>query len=161
MEKFEEYKEKANRCIYIADHMLYVTYPLVKDNKLLLAIMDNIFLSLTNSIAAVLYYDRLYKRIPPFQDTFESKFRMFRDRCIEKYKIDKSYILFIQDIKDIIVSHRKSPIEFARKDKFVICNDNYRMKTISIEEIKKYVAKAKVFIQEMNIIISKNEGLFG
>lgn len=159
MEKFEECKEKASRCIHVADHMISVTYPLVKDNKLLLAIIENIFLALTNSMAAVLYYDRLYKRIPPFQDTFDSKFRMFKERCIDRYHIDRSYILFIQDIKDVIVAHRKSPIEFVRKDKFVICSDNYRIKSISTEDIKKYVSKAKVFIEEMNNIIGKYERL--
>jgi len=157
MEKFEECKEKAGKCIHIADHMISVTYPLVKDTKLLLAIMENIFLSLTNSMASVLHYERMYKRIPPFQDNFDSKFRMFKERCINRFNIDKSYILFIQDIKDVIVSHRKSPVEFVRKDKFVICSDNYRMKAISIEDIKKYVSKAKVFIEEMNNIIGKDE----
>lgn len=157
MEKFEECKEKAGRCIHVADHMISVTYPLVKDTKLLLAVIENVFLALTNSMASVLYYDRLYKRIPPFQDNFDSKFRMFKERCINKYNVDKNNILFIQDIKDIIVNHRKSPVEFVRKDKFVICSDNYRMKAIGIEDIKKYVLKAKVFIEEMNNIIEKDE----
>ena len=66
----------------------------------------------------------------------------------------------LKEIKDIIVQHRRSPVEFVRKDRFVICSDNYRIKTISIDQIKDYIAKAKNFIQLTNFIVSKNEGIF-
>jgi hypothetical protein len=120
MEKFQEARERAKKNIAVADHMLSVTFPLVKDTKLLLAIIENIFLAYTNSIAAILHHERLFKNIPPFQETFESKFNMFREMCSSKYKIDKSYLTEIQDIKDIITEHKKSPVEFKRGDKFVI-----------------------------------------
>jgi len=160
MERFQEVREKANKHIHIADHLLSVTYPLIKDNKLLLAVIENIFLAYTNTIGSLLYFERTFKRIPPFQDNFESKFTMFRETCVLKYKIDKSYVSDIQDLKNIILAHKKSPVEFTRKDRFVICSDNYKLKTISIDELKKQIDKAKLFIQEMNNIISKNEGLF-
>ena len=156
MERFQEARDKAKKNAQIADHMLYVTFPLVKDPKLLLAIIENIFLAYTNSIAAILYYERMYKRIPPFQENFESKFNLFKERCITRHHLDKSYIIEIQDIKDIIIEHKKSPVEFKRGDRFVICSDNYRIKAISVNDIKKYLEKAKVFIQAMDIIIGKD-----
>lgn len=157
MERYQEAREYAKRKIKIADHMLGVTFPLVKDPRLLLAIIENIFLAYTNSIAALLHYERLYKRIPPFRDdSFESKFNMFRERCVIKHKIDKSYLTEIQDIKDIIVAHRKSPVEFKRRDMLVICSDNYRMKTIGVYDLQKYLDKAKVFIEAIDIIIVEN-----
>ena len=160
MEKFQEVREKAKKNIKIADHMLTVTFPLVKDTKLLLSVIENIFLGYTNAIAALLYYERLFKKIPPFQETFESKFNMFRDRCVKKHNIDKSYIIEVQDIRDIILEHRKSPIEFKRGDKFVICSDDYNIKSVSAQDIKKYVDKAKVFIEQIDTIVSENDRLF-
>ncbi|MBW2981657.1 hypothetical protein KY343_02140 [Candidatus Woesearchaeota archaeon] len=160
MEKFQEVREKAKKHIQIADHMISVTYPLINDNKLLLAIIENIFLAYTNIIGCLLYYERLFKKIPPFQDNFESKFTMFKETCVLKYKIGKSYIADIQDLKNIILAHRKSPMEFSRKDRFVICSNNYKLQTININELKKHIDKAKLFIQEINNITSKDEGLF-
>ncbi len=160
MEKFQEVRDKAKKHIYIADHMLSVTYPLIKDPKLLLAVIENIFLAYTNTIGSLLYYERLFKRIPPFQETFESKFHMFKETCVLKYNIDKSYVADINDIKNIILAHKKSPVEFARKDRFVICSNKYKLETISVNEIKKHIEKAKLFIQEINNITSKDEGLF-
>ncbi|MBW3021546.1 hypothetical protein KY328_01365 [Candidatus Woesearchaeota archaeon] len=160
MEKYQEAREAAKKHIKTADHMISVTYPLVNDPKLLLAVMDNIFLSLTSSMAAILYNDRLFKRIPPFHNTFESKYRMFREKAVELHSIDKSYLKFILDIKNIIVQHKKSPVEFSRKDSFVICSEDYKMRTLTIPEIKAHIDKTKTFVELMERIVNKYDRLF-
>lgn len=161
MEKFQELRDIAKKRITIADHILTQTYPLVQDTKLLLAVIENIFLALTNSMGSILHYERLFKRIPPFYDNFDSKFNMFRSRVVNAYNIDKEHIKFIQDVKDITIAHKKSPIEFKRKDRFVICSDDYNIKEITLEKIKDYVSKTKLFMQKAESIVSKNEEIFG
>ncbi len=160
MEKYEELRDMARKKIQIADHMLTMTYPMVKDPKLLLAVMENIFLALTNSIGSLLHYERNYKRVPPFQDTFVSKFNIFKQKCARRHNIDQEMILMVQEIKDIILQHKKSPVEFTRNDSFVICSDDYKMKTISLEKMKNYILKSKSFMQNINNIINKNQELF-
>jgi len=160
MEKFQELRDLADKKLKIADHMLTMTYPLIKDNKLLLAVMQNIFLALTYSMGSILHYERAFKKIPPFQDNFTSKFNMFRAKVVEKYGISKDDVKFIQEIKDIIVQHKKSPVEFARKDTFVICSDDYKMKTISIDNMREYLNKTRSFIDLTSRIISTDAEIF-
>ena len=66
----------------------------------------------------------------------------------------------IRDIKDIIVSHKKSPMEFSRNDSLIICNENYNMKTISSNLIRGYIQKAKLFIKNISTIVGKDEYIF-
>lgn len=160
MERFQELREQSKKNLKVADHMLTMTYPLVQDSKLLLAVMQNIFLALTYSMGAVLHYERLFKKIPPFQDNFSSKFNMFKAKCVPKYRIDTKYIQFIQDVKDIILQHKKSPVEFVRKDRFVICSNDYKVKTISLDNIKEYLDKTKSFLNLSSRIIDENEEIF-
>jgi len=160
MEKFQELKESAKKKITIADHMLTQTYPLVKDAKLLLAVLENVFLALSYSMSSVLHYDRLFKKINILPENFEAKFHVFKDKCVPRYKIDKEYLNLVREIKEIIIAHKKSPVEFVRNDRFVICSENYRMKTVSVDQLKKYIAKSKIFIQETSNIVSKNEAIF-
>lgn len=160
MEKFQELREKARQKLNLADHILTMTYPLVQDTKLLLVVVENLFLSLTNAMGSVLYYERLFKRVPAFTDNFESKFRLFREKCINKYNINPAYLKLITEIKDIVSEHKKSPVEFVRKDRFVICSEEYKMKTITIDQIKKYIQEAKNFISETSNIVNKNEEIF-
>ena len=160
MERYEELGQASRKNMQVADHMLTMTYPLVKDPKLLLAVMENIFLALTNSIGALLHYERIYKRVPPFQDTFASKFNLFQNKCSQRYSIDNEHLMMIQEIKDMILQHKKSPVEFTRGDSFVICSEDYRMKIVSVERMKEYILKSKQFIRGIDNIITKNKEAF-
>ena len=160
MEKFQELRDSAGKKLQIADYMLTMTYPLVRDPKLLLSVAENLFLAYSYSISSLLHYERLFKRIPPFQEDFGSKIEMFADRCVGKYGIDSENIRIIRDIKEIIIAHKKSPVEFSRKDSFVICDGDYRIRTISPNIIKDYIEKAKLFIRKMSSIVSEDEAIF-
>src|SRR3989338_1938 len=159
MEKFQELIGISRKKIHIADHILTQTYPMLQDPRLLLAVVENIFLALTNSIGSLLYYERLFKQIPPFHDNFSSKFNMFRARCVAKYNFKKEHVQLVQDIRDIIANHKKSPVEFSRKDSFVICSGGYNsMRAISSVQIRDYILKAKLFIHEIERIVSDDDG---
>ena len=62
MERYEIALENAKKNIRVADHMLSVTYKLVNDPKMLLAVMERINNALSYSVASILHYERLYKR---------------------------------------------------------------------------------------------------
>lgn len=159
MEKFQEYRDKAIRHLKIADHMFVITYPFVKDPKLLLTVLNNIFESIHCTIGSLLHYERLFKRINLFGDGFEEQAILFKQLAKQK-NINPAYIHLIDEIREIISEHRKSAVEFARKEKFVICSDDYKMKTVSLDSIKKYIAQTKLFIEDIGKITSENEGIF-
>lgn len=157
MEQYKIPKEEARRYLKAADHILYTTYPLVNDPRLLLSAMDNIFLAITNSMAALLYYEKMNNRLQEFKDNFESKLDLFRRKCLLHYDIDPNYVKFILEVKEIILQHRKSPVEFVRKDKLVICSNEYNMKTIEVSDVKVYLQKAKAFYGRIeNILLRSN-----
>ena len=62
MERFKELVEKANRSLNTADHLAYVTYPVINEPKLTITILNNIYQSLLHSIDALLYYYYLFKK---------------------------------------------------------------------------------------------------
>lgn len=160
MERFQEAREKAIRHLKAADHMLHVTYPLIQDTKLLLGVLDNIFLCLTNTMAAFLWHDYLFKRVPLFHENFESKFMMFRTRCVPHYKIDRGIVHMIQEIKDIIILHRQSPVEFRKKDRFIICSEDYAITAVTVNQIKDYLKKTKGLVFLMDEVVHQHERIF-
>lgn len=160
MEEFQQYREQAKKNIRAADHILSVTYPLVKDTKLLLGVTENLLLALNNTIASIVSYERLFKRIPPYLENFDSTYNAFRLRIVPRYNIDKSYLEFVEKVREVVGKHKKSPIEFARKDKFVICSEGYKMETLSIKQLESYISKAREFFNEVLRITSKHETIF-
>ncbi len=160
MEKFQALREESHKNFQVADHILNVTYPLIKDTKLLLGVTDNLFLALNNAISSILHHERIFKLVPLFEDTFESKFNIFRYKCVPRYKIDQEYMNLIQDLQEIIHLHKKSPIEFKRKDRFIICNKNYQMRGITTNQLKTYLQKTKEFLKITQDITSQRERFF-
>lgn len=150
MEKIRVARDKAVKNIQFADHLLTQTYPTVKDPKLLLAVLENIFLALTNSLAAALHHERYEGKIPPFQDTFDSKFNTFKLRVAQGHNITNEELHFILEIKNLVVAHKQSPVEFAKKDAFVICSDKYKLNTIYYDQMKKFLSQSKQLVHKMN-----------
>ncbi len=150
-------KKESLKCIVVADHMLTQTYPLLKDPKILVAVMDNLFLGISYAIRALLEFEKKYKRIPAFGETFDSKFHIFKEYCLKRYNIPKGYIGFISEIKEIALENRKSNVSFSRKDKYVICSEDYKMRTLSIKEMREKIQKAKLFIDRICSILENNE----
>jgi len=153
MEKLKELVKKANQHLKTADHLTYVTYPLVKDIKLLLNIIENLNKSMTLGMEAVLRYDKLFKRISPYPDNFEAKFLVFQKSSVMRHAIKGEQVSLIEELNNIINKHKQSPMVFQRKDKLVISNHNYRLKTLTIEDVKRYLPNAKLFIFKVNNIL--------
>lgn len=156
MERYQEAIENAKVKIQIADHMLGTTYPMLKDTKLLLAIFENTFLAMASAMLSILYLDYFNRRIDSVAESFEGKLNAFKLNCVNYHGIDKGYAGDIQEMRSLIIEHKKSPVAFVRKDTFVICNESYQIRTLSIADIKCYLSKAKLFIQEAEHIIEKN-----
>ena len=161
MEKFAIYKQRAVQNVKVADHMLTMTYPLLKDPKLLLAVLENLFMATTNTIASILYYERLFKRVPPFHDTFESKYTMFKQKIVQRYQVDLKWVRFIAELKELVQDHKESTTEFPRKGKFFMADDNYRIKTLGEEDLKYYLKLTKDFVDYILQLVSKNDAKFG
>lgn len=153
LEKLKETRMKAEQNMQAAEHMLFTAYPVLRDSKLLIAVIENIFLAMSNAMAYVLYNERISRRIPPFHENYESKLQAFRNAIGSKMS---SYIELMEELKEIILEHRKSPVEFTRKEGLVICSENYRMKVIFESKVKEYASRARAFLKETGDLV-KNE----
>ncbi|MEM4336945.1 MAG: hypothetical protein QXG86_02990 [Candidatus Woesearchaeota archaeon] len=142
MERVFLSKKNALQRIKAADHILTQTFPSLKDTRLLLSVIHNIFQALEYCISAILYYDRALRKIPPFHNTFESKFNVFVNTSVRIHHLQE-FVVFIKKVNSIIKCHKSSPIEFTRNNSFIICDDNYRMITINFEELKKMLDETK------------------
>ena len=121
MELYHKEILEANKLFRTADHMAYVTFPLVKDNKLIITVVENLVLALTKAMNSIVEYDKLFKRINLYGDSFEVKFDAFKTKCARRYGIERQHIVLIEDLKGIVDDRKQSPMEFIRKDKYVIC----------------------------------------
>jgi len=145
---------KANHHFQAADHMASITYNLVKDQKLLIAIAENLHQAFTLAIDAVLQYERLYKRIPPYAEHPGAKLEVFRQKVAPIYNLNRGYLIIVEELRELVQGRKAAPMEFIRQDKYVICNQDYsKITTITLEKLKSYINESKPFMRKLNLIL--------
>ena len=145
--------EKAKSSLKTADHLTYMTFPLIRENRLLLKILDELYLSVFNAINSILQYEYTYKRIQIYKDARENLRTFYR--IAEKFQITKEQLKTLIEILSLGEKHKKSPFEFVKKDKIVIMSENMKTDTLTIEKIKSYISEIKDMLSKTSIILEK------
>lgn len=147
MEKFLEYIQEAEKIIQTIDHIVYVTFPLIKDKKLLLKTLLETKIAVVRCINSILQYEYLYKRITLYKNP-ETNLKIFKEECAPRYKITKKEINLILELFKLAENHQESPFEFVRGEKIVILSENLKPKTLTIEKIKEFLLLAKSILDK-------------
>mgnify|MGYP001557848375 CR=1 FL=1 len=139
--------QKAVHNMRIADHMIYVTYPVIKDKRLLLKGLDQVYDSIIFTINSILQFDSINKRITLSSTAYEN-FDIFISKCVNRYNITPEEVTTIKELLYLTESHKKSPLEFTRKEKIVIMSDSLKTIVIDPERLKKYLNLAKSLVNK-------------
>ena len=154
MEIFEQQLEEAKKALKTADHLAYITYPLVLDNKLMLLIIENIYTALKKTMDSFLNYDKYYKRIPVVPERTEEKISVFRSEICKRYNVNPDIVLMIKDLKAISETRKNSNMEFFRREEIVIVAEEFsRVKTLNLKKVKDYINYTKVLVNKAESII--------
>jgi len=139
----------------IADHMTYVTFPLVNEYRLLLKIFDEIYLSIIFSVSSILNYEYLYERIQMYSD-YKDNLETFID-IGKNYGLSNEQIKKIKEIIDLNKKHNESAMEFIRKDKVVIMSDSLGTRVLDLRLIKEYLLLAKELMLNVSCRVKVSE----
>jgi hypothetical protein len=160
MEKFKQLVKEANKAFETADHLAYVTYPVVNDTRLIVNIIDNMYIALKKGVEAILYYEWLYKRIYNLSDNFNTNLEIFKNNIAKKYDFSQKDLDLIDQIKQIMDSKIESSMQFQRKDRFVLASPNYKLKILNLPQVKNHLIGTKVFLNKLNLMYENANGRF-
>ena len=152
MESFQGHIERARRSLQVAEQMLNKTYPIVNDPKLILAIAEDIYAALTSSMTALL----LKKQKKTGNNSFSDKMDAFK-QIAPQCSFQKQDLGILKELHSIMSEHEESSVEFPRKDKFVICDDGYKCTTMTLDDMKSYLFKARLFVEKVSDELEKEQ----
>ena len=140
MEKWKECFEQAEKSFKTADHMAYVTFSLLKENRLMIKIIDLLGVAVQNLIKSFLYYEYAFKRIPLYKNA-QMNLKTFREKVAPKY-LKKEVFENIIRVLEINRKHQQAPVEFVKKEKFVILlGDEYE--TLDIQRVREFLGAVR------------------
>ncbi len=148
MDNFKISLNEAINAFRTADHLAYVSYPLLKDKRLLLAIVQNLYLAGAKCMEALLRYERLYKRISVIPEDFNSRLSIIEKDLAKNANIGIKTLNSIRELDFLSKHHRDSPTEFYRRDKLVICSEGFAdIRTVDIELLKEHTSNLRKFLE--------------
>lgn len=156
MENFIEALNSAEQRIKTADHIIYITYPLIKEKRLLKKIIEELYESANSIVNMILSYEKFYKRI----DHNEAPLTTFKEKCASRFNISPQELQTILELFSLAEKYRDSSIEFVRKDKLVIMNDNLRTESIGLDALKRYLSVIKILLQKTKVKIEQESFSF-
>jgi cell fate (sporulation/competence/biofilm development) regulator YlbF (YheA/YmcA/DUF963 family) len=153
MRYFENLNE-AERLLKTSDHLIYVSYTLLKDQKLLIKILPEIKIAISKTLNAVLQNEYILKRIKLYKNP-KDNFETFKKKCAPLYKITNSEISKIEELFKIVESHEKSPMEFTRGENVVILSDTNSHLVVNFEKTKEFLQLGKLILEKVRAKINE------
>ncbi len=154
-EKYEISMDEAKNNLDSVHRMITLTLPVLRDNRFLIKIFEQLHDSMLNIVRAVLQYEYLYKRIALYQDA-ESNFETFMN-CAVRYQIPPESVSQIKKIFLLMKRHKESPMEFVKKEKFVILSDSLRFETITLEKLREFYAMASDVLNRAEVSFNRRD----
>jgi hypothetical protein len=152
-EMHKDLLQQARKQIELADHMLYVTYPLVQEMKFLLSIMERVTCAARLALQSMLEYEYYYKRLDAYNKTFVSEISIYKNKIEQKYKMDVRYFRLFQKLMDIQKFDKESIFKFKKGDKYILSTSEYSMSVLDLDLVKKCSNRTKKFVADVTRIV--------
>ncbi len=131
----------------LADHMIYVTLPLLGDRRIFLNAVNHLGKAINGVIMAYLEKEKKYKRLE-FVPPLEMAVNLFVSKYAKKLGLEQ-YVSMIKAINSFNNVREKSSIKLKRDNKFIVISPEYTMVTLTEEEVKNYIRLTSEFIDVM------------
>jgi hypothetical protein len=127
---------------------------LLNEPRLLVRVLENIFFCFDSCLDILIKFELGSNNSQPMPINFDSKLSFYNKNIQNKYNLDLFFSDILREVHEFYVFHKKSPIEFVCHDNFVICSNDYHYKLLTFSQLEFYLSKAKIFIAEIDSIIS-------
>ncbi|MAG37952.1 hypothetical protein CMI45_01010 [Candidatus Pacearchaeota archaeon] len=140
---------EAEKAWQSGDHLTYVTYPVVKDDKLLLRALENLYESVVKTISTVLRFEYLYKRIELSKDS-KRNLEMFFKKCGGRYGLGAEEREIIKEIIFFGKKHKEASVEFSGKGKSYIIDDDLGKIELDVVKLKSFLEISRKLLENAN-----------
>ena len=152
----QPYFEDVKRALRIADHMIYITYPVLKENRLLVKVLEEVYSAVRKTIDIILRHEYEFKRIKIYSDS-NVNMTIFEQRCAPRYGFTAEEMTEIKQIIGTFESHKSSPLEFVRDNKFVIMSDDLKTESLTLQRLKNMLRAAKEAVRKAEAGLSADK----
>ncbi|MDP6845604.1 MAG: hypothetical protein QF460_01425 [Candidatus Nanoarchaeia archaeon] len=156
MENYQELINKAQKEIDSSDHLLFVTYNIVKDSKFVFSVTNQLIDAVKYALEALLEFERKSKLIEPYPKQFNFMVETFKKKVAERREFEEKTITFLNKLVTMEQTIDSSSINFRRGETYVLADEDFGTKAIELQTIKSYFSSAQEFVSKVGDIIEQD-----
>lgn len=142
--------EEAKRLIRNADHLLYITFPIIKENRLLAKILDEM-----GKAMGLLMEDVLQREKNVSSSGWGERMIDF-SKCSSKYGMDDAQISNLGRMMEMVQKRRESVMDFSRQDRLIMMSESLVTESLTSEDLKRYLSVSKDMLKKVENSFSKD-----
>ena len=156
MENYHELINKAQKEIDSSDHLLFVTYNIVKDSKFVFSVTNQLIDAVKYALEALLEFERKSKLIEPYPKQFNFMVETFKKKVAERREFDERTTNFLNKLVSMEQTIDSSSLNFRRGDTYVLADEDFGTQSIELQTIKSYFSSAQEFVSKVGDIIEQD-----
>jgi len=139
--------KEAKQEISLADHISYMTLPMVRDKKVFHNLLNHIDKGVFFGIRAYLAKLNETKELRIVPRSEELIRRLFFESYSEKLMLSIEEIRQLKEINKLVQAHTHSQMDLKRGEEYIMILGNFKTVTVNENSVKKYLNSAKCFIK--------------
>jgi hypothetical protein len=147
--------EESERALFAADHMIYISFPLIKDKRLLIKAIQEIKKSVYLFVKAIIEAESFNKKVLT-EEEMKSTFNFLKERITKKYGLNNKDLSLISEIFEISEIYRESSFEFMKSDRVVFLTNDLKPVAISVDKIKEFIIFSKGLLKRFKEYFKEN-----
>ena len=156
MENYHELINKAQKEIDSSDHLLFVTYNIVKDSKFVFSVTNQLIDAVKYALEALLEFERKSKLIEPYPKQFNFMVETFKKKVAERREFEEKTLTFLKKLVTMEQTIDTSSLHFRRGDTYVLADEDFGTQSIELQTIKSYFSSAQEFVTKVGDIIEQD-----
>ncbi|MGM5481792.1 MAG: hypothetical protein ACQESE_05285 [Nanobdellota archaeon] len=153
MDVFEYYMKEARRSLDAAEHMRSVSYPLAEDPKIFLGVVRKLYDCHKSILSLLLVAGECSVSIRECdlmpEKNFSMSFRKASETAKKENILEDDDLSLLSAVHDIILKHENSPVEFQRKQSFVMCDEEYGASQLTSAQAKGFSMRTKEILRKL------------
>lgn len=137
------YLDKSQKALDSSDHLTYITYPLLKEIKLLRKIFEDLGIALDNLIRASIDYEEKRAKIVKYSEDRMNNL-LFLKKLSLNYGITQDEVTKLAEFLDLCEQYKIANFDFIKQNNLVLLSPSLRSKIISFEQLKEYLNLIKI-----------------
>ncbi len=112
-------------------------------------------------LSALLGAARAAGAIPQYHESFAGKLAAMQSEAMRRrYALSSLDAHMLSEMHEIVEEHKKAATIFPRNGTLVVADDNFQLRTLSVEKLKTYLERSKSLYTKLYDALTRNPELF-